>query len=194
MSIDLGHAYILLSLFIIIGTSNAVNLTDGLDGLASGIIIIVVSAILLLSYLTGHKIYAEYLHINYIPMSGELAVFCAAIIGSSMGFLWFNTKPAEIFMGDIGSLSIGATIGTISLIIKHEILLAIIGGIFVIETLSVIIQVLYFRYSGGKRIFLMAPIHHHFEKKGIAESKIVIRFWIITIIFVLIGLSSLKFR
>ncbi|MBA2628662.1 MAG: phospho-N-acetylmuramoyl-pentapeptide-transferase [Rickettsiaceae bacterium] len=191
---DLGYFYIPFAMVVIIGSSNAVNLTDGLDGLAIGSIAIAVASFGLISYLVGNSIYANYLQIIHVPHVGELTVLCAAIIGSSLGFLWYNAQPAEIFMGDTGSLSLGGVIGTISVITKHELVLCIIGGVFVIETLSVIIQVFYFKRSGGKRIFLMAPLHHHFEKKGWPESKVVIRFWILAIVFALIGLSSLKLR
>ncbi len=192
--IDLGYFYFPFAMIVIIGSSNAVNLTDGLDGLAIGTVVIVTCAFAIISYLVGNITYANYLQIIYVPNVGELTVLCAAIIGSGLGFLWYNCRPAEIFMGDTGSLSLGGVIGTISVITKHEIILSIIGGIFVVETMSVIIQVLYFKITGGKRFFKMAPLHHHFEKQGWAESKVVIRFWILAIIFVLIGLSSLKLR
>ena len=192
--LDLGYFYIPFAMCVIIGSSNAVNLTDGLDGLAIGTISIAIASFALITYLVGNKIYSGYLQITYVQHAGELTILCAAIVGSSLGFLWYNSKPAEIFMGDTGSLSLGGALGTISVITKHEILLAIIGGVFVIETFSVILQVLYFKKTAGKRFFLMAPIHHHFEKKGLHESKIVIRFWILAIIFALIGLSSLKLR
>ncbi len=192
--LDLGYFYIPFAMVVIIGSSNAVNLTDGLDGLAIGSIAIAVASFGLISYLVGNSIYANYLQIIHIPHVGEITVLCSAIIGSSLGFLWYNAQPAEIFMGDTGSLSLGGVIGTISVITKHELVLCIIGGVFVIETLSVIIQVSYFKRTGGKRIFLMAPLHHHFEKKGWPESKVVIRFWILAIVFALIGLSSLKLR
>jgi phospho-N-acetylmuramoyl-pentapeptide-transferase len=192
--LELGYFYIPFAAVVVVGSSNAVNLTDGLDGLAVGAILITTGCFGLLSYLIGHSVYANYLQILYVPCVGELSILCAAIIGSSLGFLWYNAQPAEIFMGDTGSLSIGGVIGIISVIIKQELLLVIIGGVFVIETLSVIIQVYYFKISRGKRVFLMAPIHHHFEKKGWPESKVVIRFWILALIFALIGLSSLKIR
>jgi phospho-N-acetylmuramoyl-pentapeptide-transferase len=192
--IDLGYFYIPFTMCVIIGSSNAVNLTDGLDGLAIGTIAIAVASFGLISYLVGNSIYANYLQIIHVRGVGELTVLCAAIIGSSLGFLWYNSQPAEIFMGDTGSLALGGVLGTISVITKHEITLCIIGGVFVIETLSVILQVGYFKKSRGKRIFLMAPLHHHFEKKGWPESKVVVRFWILAIIFALIGLSSLKLR
>lgn len=194
MFLDLGYFYIPFIMCVIIGSSNAVNLTDGLDGLAIGTIAIAVASFGLISYLVGNSIYANYLQIIHVPRVGELTVLCAAIIGSSLGFLWYNSQPAEIFMGDTGSLALGGVLGTISVITKHEITLCIIGGVFVLETLSVILQVGYFKKTGGKRIFLMAPLHHHFEKKGWPESKVVIRFWILAIIFALIGLSSLKLR
>lgn len=192
--IDLGYFYLPFVMVVIIGSSNAVNLTDGLDGLAIGTIIIATSAFAIICYLVGNSIYSGYLQITHVSQVGELTVLCAAIIGSGLGFLWYNSQPAEVFMGDTGSLGLGGAIGTISVITRHELVLCIIGGIFVIETLSVIIQVAYFKKTGGKRIFLMAPIHHHFEKKGWPESKVVIRFWILAIIFALIGLSSLKLR
>jgi phospho-N-acetylmuramoyl-pentapeptide-transferase len=192
--LDIGYFYIPFTMCVIVGSSNAVNLTDGLDGLAIGTAAIAVASFGLISYLVGNSIYSNYLQITYIPKVGELTVLCGAIIGSSLGFLWYNAKPAEIFMGDTGSLALGGLLGTISVITKHEIVLCIIGGVFVLETMSVIIQVAYYRKTGGKRIFLMAPIHHHFEKKGWSESKVVIRFWILAIIFALIGLSSLKLR
>ncbi|WP_341755430.1 phospho-N-acetylmuramoyl-pentapeptide-transferase [Candidatus Tisiphia endosymbiont of Ptychoptera albimana] len=192
--IDLGLFYIPFSMFVIVGASNAVNLTDGLDGLAIVPIAITAGSFTLIIYLVGNSFYANYLQIMYIPNISELTIFCASIVGASLGFLWFNAQPAEIFMGDTGSLSLGGVLGVISVITKHEIVLAIIGGLFVIETLSVIIQVYYFKATNGKRIFKMAPLHHHFEKHGWPESKVVIRFWIIAIIFALIGLSSLKLR
>jgi len=192
--LDLGYFYIPFTMCVIIGSSNAVNLTDGLDGLAIGTVAIAIASFGLIAYLVGNSIYAHYLQIIHVPQAGELTILCAALIGSSLGFLWYNSQPAEIFMGDTGSLALGGVLGTISVITKHEITLCIIGGVFVLETLSVILQVGYFKKTGGKRIFLMAPIHHHFEKKGWPESKVVIRFWILAIIFALIGLSSLKLR
>lgn len=192
--IDLGYFYFPFAICVIIGSSNAVNLTDGLDGLAVGIVIIVFSAFAIISYLVGNFKYASYLEIIYVPHVTELSVFCSAIIGSGLGFLFYNCKPAEVFMGDTGSLSLGGVLGTISVITKHELVLAIVGGVFVIETISVIIQVSYFKITKGKRFFRMAPIHHHFEKKGWSENKVVIRFWILAIFFSIIGLSSLKLR
>ncbi|MDX1916990.1 MAG: phospho-N-acetylmuramoyl-pentapeptide-transferase, partial [Rickettsiaceae bacterium] len=190
----LGYFYIPCAIFIIIGSSNSVNLTDGLDGLASVPICTVTACFALISYLAGSSFYANYLQIIHIPQIAELSVVCGAIIGATMGFLWFNAQPAEVFMGDTGSLSLGGVLGVMSIITKHEIVLAIAGGLFVIETISVIIQVYYFKYTGGKRFFRMAPIHHHFEKTGWSESKVVIRFWIISTLFAIIALSSLKLR
>ena len=192
--LDFGYFYVPFCAFVIVGSSNAVNLTDGLDGLAIVPISICAGCFGLISYLVGSTIYSNYLQIIYIPHVAEITVFCAALIGAGIGFLWFNAQPADIFMGDTGSLPLGGVLGAISVITKQEIVLAIIGGLFVIETLSVIIQVYYFKVTGGKRFFKMAPIHHHFEKSGWSESKVVIRFWIISLIFALIGLSSLKLR
>lgn len=191
---DLGWWYILFAVMVIVGASNAVNLTDGLDGLAVGPTVITSSIYLIFSYLAGHAIIAKYLQIPFVPGAGEVAVFCGAIVGSTLGFLWFNAFPAQIFMGDVGSLSLGGALGSIAIITKQEFLLAIVGGIFVMEALSVILQVGFFKMSGGKRIFLMAPFHHHFEKKGWAEPKVVVRFWIVSIILGLIALATLKLR
>jgi len=191
--LNLGLLFFPFGIFLIIGSANAVNLTDGLDGLAIVPVLIVALSFAFISYVCGNLIFSDYLQIRYIFGSGELAVMCGALVGSALGFLWFNAPPAKVFMGDTGSLSMGGTLGTLSLITKHEIVLAIIGGLFVLETLSVIIQVLSFKLT-GKRIFRMAPLHHHFEKQGWAESTIVIRFWIITIILALIGLATLKIR
>jgi phospho-N-acetylmuramoyl-pentapeptide-transferase len=191
---DLGWFYIIFAVLVIVGASNAVNLTDGLDGLAAGPIVISGGVYLIFSYLAGNAILAEYLQIPFVSGSGELAVYCGAIVGSSLGFLWYNAFPAQMFMGDVGSLSMGGTLGAIAIITKQEILLAIVGGIFVMEALSVIIQVGFFKISGGKRIFLMAPFHHHFEKKGWAEPKVVVRFWIVSIILGLLALATLKLR
>jgi phospho-N-acetylmuramoyl-pentapeptide-transferase len=189
----LGVAYVPLATFIIVGTSNAVNLTDGLDGLAIGPIMIAAGTFLLLSYVAGHAGIAEYLGIKFVPGSGSLAIFCGALIGGSLGFLWFNASPAQLFMGDVGSLALGGALGTIAVLIRQEILLGVVGGIFVLETLSVVIQVASFKLT-GRRVFLMAPIHHHFEKVGWPEQKIVVRFWIISAILGLVALSSLKLR
>ena len=191
--LDMGIFFIPFALFVIIGSSNAVNLTDGLDGLATVPVMLVALSFTLISYVVGNTIFSEYLQLQYIPDVGEISVFCGAIVGSCLGFLWFNAPPAKIFMGDTGSLSLGGSLAAVAIIVKHEIVLAIIGGLFVLETVSVIIQVISFKLT-GKRVFMMAPIHHHFEKKGWAESTIVIRFWIIAIILALIGLATLKLR
>ncbi|MBA4416447.1 MAG: phospho-N-acetylmuramoyl-pentapeptide-transferase [Syntrophus sp. (in: bacteria)] len=190
---DLGIYYIFLCVFIIVGTSNGVNLTDGLDGLAIGPVLTVCSTFLLFAYLAGNVKFAQYLQVFYVRGAGELSILCGAMLGAGIGFLWYNTYPAELFMGDTGSLSLGACLATIAVIIKQETLLVIAGGIFVMETFSVIIQVLSFKWR-GKRVFRMAPIHHHFELKGWNEGKIVVRFWIISIILGLIALSTLKLR
>ncbi|MGD0022644.1 MAG: phospho-N-acetylmuramoyl-pentapeptide-transferase [Smithellaceae bacterium] len=191
---NLGWGYVLLSTFIIVGTANAVNLTDGLDGLAIGPATICFATYVLFAYFSGNVKVASYLQIPYVSGSGELAVFCGALVGAALGFLWFNAYPAEIFMGDVGSLSLGAALGTTAIITKQEILLAIVGGIFVLETFSVIFQVGYFRLTQGKRIFRMAPLHHHFELKGWAEPKVIVRFWIISILLALMAISTLKLR
>ena len=190
---DMGLIFIPFGLFVIIGSSNAVNLTDGLDGLATVPVMLVALSFTLISYVVGNTIFSEYLQIQYIPDVGELSIFCGSVVGACLGFLWYNAPPAKIFMGDTGSLSLGGSLAAIAIIVKHEIVLAIIGGLFVLETVSVIIQVVSFKLT-GKRFFRMAPIHHHFEKKGWAESTIVIRFWIIAIILALIGLATLKLR
>ncbi len=194
VQIDLGIFYILFAIFIIVGTSNAVNLTDGLDGLAIGPSLISAAAFAIFAYIAGHAILSSYLQVPHIPGSGELMVFLMALLGAGLGFLWFNSFPAEMFMGDAGALSIGAVLGTVAVITKQEIVLAIVGGIFVVETLSVILQVAYFRLTGGKRLFKRAPLHHHFELKGMPEPKIVVRMWIISIILAIIALSTLKIR
>ncbi len=191
---DLSWFYVVFAIIVIVGSSNAVNLTDGLDGLAAGPTVISASVYLVFSYLAGHVVLADYLQIPYVQGAGELAVFCGAMVGACLGFLWFNAYPAQIFMGDVGSLSLGGALGGVAIIIKQEILLAIVGGIFVMEALSVIIQVGYFKYSHGKRIFLMAPFHHHFEKKGWHETKVVVRFWIVSVILGLLALATLKIR
>ncbi|MDR2794263.1 MAG: phospho-N-acetylmuramoyl-pentapeptide-transferase [Holosporaceae bacterium] len=184
---------LIFTTFVIVGSSNAVNLTDGLDGLATFPSMMTTTCLGIITYLAGHTLFANYLHIIHIPYSGEICIFCSALIGSCLGFLWYNAPPAQIFMGDTGSLAIGGALGGISVIVKHEFVLAIIGGLFVMEAMSVMMQVVYFRLT-GKRIFLMAPIHHHFEKKGWNESTVVIRFWIISLVFALIGLATLKIR
>ncbi len=191
---DLGWGYILFATFVIVGSSNAVNLTDGLDGLAIGPVIIAAGTYMIFSYVTGHFKIANYLQINYVAGAGEMTVFCGALTGAGLGFLWFNTFPAQIFMGDVGSLSLGSALGTVAVITKQEILLALVGGLFVIEALSVIFQVGYFKMTNGRRIFKMAPLHHHFELKGWAEPKIIVRFWIIAIALALISMSTLKLR
>lgn len=191
---NLGWFYIVFAVLVIVGASNAVNLTDGLDGLAVGPTLISAAVYLVFAYLAGHVILAEYLQIPYVAGGGEVAVFCAAIVGGCLGFLWFNAYPAEIFMGDVGSLALGGSLGAVAILIKQEVLLAIVGGIFVMEALSVILQVGYFKWSNGKRIFLMAPFHHHFEKKGWHETKVVIRFWIVSIVLALFALATLKLR
>ena len=191
--LHLGIFFIPFAIFIIVGSSNAVNLTDGLDGLATVPVMLVALSFTLICYVVGNTVFAEYLQIPYIPKVGESSVFCGSIVGSCLGFLWFNAPPAKIFMGDTGSLSLGGSLGAISIISKHEIVLAIVGGLFVLETASVIIQVISFKLT-GKRVFMMAPLHHHFEKKGWPESTVVIRFWIISIILALIGLATLKLR
>jgi len=193
LAINLGWFFIPFSVFVIVGSSNAVNLTDGLDGLATVPVILVAGCFAFISYVTGNIVFSEYLQILYIEGAGEISIFCGSIIGSCLGFLWFNAPPAKIFMGDTGSLSLGGSLGAVGIITKHEIVLAITGGLFVLEALSVMVQVISFKLT-GKRIFKMAPIHHHFEKKGWAESTIVIRFWIIAIILALIGLATLKLR
>ncbi|HAQ49932.1 MAG TPA: phospho-N-acetylmuramoyl-pentapeptide-transferase [Gammaproteobacteria bacterium] len=191
--IPLGAWYVLLTYLVIVGSSNAVNLTDGLDGLAILPTVMVAAALGLFSYLTGHSEFARYLAIPYIAGVGELTIFCGTLVGAGLGFLWFNTYPAQVFMGDIGALALGAALGCIAVLVRQELILLIMGGVFVIETLSVVVQVLSYRIR-GKRVFLMAPIHHHYELKGWPEPRIIVRFWIITVVLVLIGLASLKIR
>lgn len=191
--VPLGAWYILLTYLVIVGSSNAVNLTDGLDGLAIMPTVMVASALGLFSYVTGHFEFANYLSIPFIPGVGELTVFCAAMVGAGLGFLWFNTYPAQVFMGDIGALALGAALGTVAVLVRQELVLMIMGGLFVIETLSVVVQVASYKLR-GKRVFLMAPIHHHYELKGWPEPRIIVRFWIITVFLVLVGLASLKIR
>jgi phospho-N-acetylmuramoyl-pentapeptide-transferase len=200
VSYPLGvYGFIALSWFVIVGASNAVNFTDGLDGLAIMPVVLVGSALGLFAYLTGNAVYAKYLLIPHIPGAGELLIFCGAMAGAGLAFLWFNANPAQVFMGDVGALALGGALGTIAVITRQEVVLAIMGGIFVAEALSVILQVGWFkytkrRYGEGRRIFLMAPLHHHFEKKGWTETQVVVRFWIITMLLCLIGLASLKLR
>ena len=191
--IDLGVLYIPFVALVVVGSSNAVNLTDGLDGLATGAVGIAAGTYALLAYVTGNAVAARYLQIPFIPQSGELSVFCGALVGASLGFLWFNCHPADVFMGDVGALALGAAIAAVAVMTKQEILLAIVGGLFVLEALSVIIQVASFK-STGKRVFLMAPLHHHFELMGWAESRVIIRFWILALFFAVLGLSTLKLR
>ncbi|HSH97802.1 MAG: phospho-N-acetylmuramoyl-pentapeptide-transferase [Methylophilaceae bacterium] len=194
-----AFGFILLTYLVIVGSSNAVNLTDGLDGLAIMPTVMVASALAIFAYAAGHVYFSKYLGIPYVPGAGELAVFCAAIGGAGLGFLWFNAYPAEVFMGDVGALALGAALGVVAVIVRQEIVLFIMGGVFVVETLSVAAQVTYFKYTKykygtGKRIFLMAPLHHHYEQKGWKETQVVVRFWIITMMLVLVGLSTLKLR
>ena len=191
--IHLGLLYVLFVFVVLVGSSNAVNLTDGLDGLAVGCSLFAALAYAVFSYVTGHAVFAKYLFLPFIDGAGELTVFCAAMVGACLGFLWFNSQPASVFMGDTGSLALGGAIGIVALLIKQEMILLVVGGVFVLEALSVILQVASFKTT-GKRIFLMAPIHHHFQKKGWPESKVVIRFWIVAVILCLAGLSSLKLR
>lgn len=190
---DLGPFFIVFTYFVIVGSSNAVNLTDGLDGLAIMPTVMVGSALGVIAYLSGHSEFSQYLFIPYVPGSGELVVFCGAMAGAGLGFLWFNTYPAQIFMGDVGALALGAALGTVAVITRHEIVFFIMGGIFVMETVSVILQVASFKLT-GRRIFRMAPIHHHFELKGWPEPRVIVRFWIITVMLVLFGLATLKLR
>jgi phospho-N-acetylmuramoyl-pentapeptide-transferase len=194
LSPDFGWGYILFAAFVIVGASNAVNLTDGLDGLAIGPLSIAAATYMIFAYVAGHVKIADYLQINYVAGSGELTIFCGAMAGAGLGFLWFNSYPAQIFMGDVGSLSLGAVLGTIAVITKQEIALALVGGLFVIEALSVIFQVSFFKMTNGRRIFRMAPLHHHFELKGWPEPKVIVRFWIIAIALALIAMSTLKLR
>ncbi len=193
VTINLGWMYVVLSYFVIVGTSNAVNLTDGLDGLAILPTVLVAGALMIFAYTTGHIYFAEYLGIPYIKGVGEVAIFCAAIVGAGLGFLWFNTYPAQVFMGDIGALALGAALGIVAIVVRQELVLFIMGGVFVMETFSVILQVGSYKLT-GKRIFHMAPLHHHYELKGWPEPRVIVRFWIVTVILVLIGLASLKVR
>ena len=192
--ISLGIAFPILAYFVLVGSSNAVNLTDGLDGLAIMPIVMVAGALGIFAYASSNALYAHYLSIPSVPNTGELTIFCSAIVGAGLGFLWYNTYPAQVFMGDVGSLALGAALGMVAIIVKQELVLLIMGGLFVIETVSVILQVGYFKCTGGKRLFRMAPLHHHFELKGWSEPKVIVRFWILTVIFVLCGLATLKLR
>ena len=191
--INLGFLFVPFAMLVIVGAANAVNFTDGLDGLAVMPVMIAAATFGIISYFVGRVDYSDYLGLHYVPESGEIVIFCAALIGGGLGFLWYNAPPAAVFMGDTGSLALGGALGAIAVATKHEIVLAIVGGLFVVETLSVIIQVAYFKRT-GKRVFLMAPIHHHYEKKGWSEPQIVIRFWIISLILAMIGLATLKVR
>lgn len=190
---NLGPMFIVLSYFVIVGSSNAVNLTDGLDGLAIMPTVLVAGALGIFAYVSGNSVFAHYLHIPYIPGSGELIVFCGALVGAGLGFLWFNTYPAQVFMGDVGALALGAALGVVAVIVRQEIVLFVMGGVFVMETISVILQVASFKLT-GRRIFRMAPLHHHFELKGWPEPRVIVRFWIITVVLVLVGLATLKVR
>lgn len=193
VAIPLGFMFVVLTYFVIVGTSNAVNLTDGLDGLAILPTVLVGGALGIFAYVAGNTVFSQYLQIPYVAGTGELIVFCAALVGAGLGFLWFNTYPAQVFMGDVGSLSLGAALGVIAVIVRQELVLFIMGGIFVAETVSVILQVASFKLT-GKRIFRMAPLHHHFELKGWPEPRVIVRFWIITVVLVVIGLATLKIR
>ena len=193
VSIPLGLGFIVLSYFVVIGTSNAVNLTDGLDGLAILPCVMVAAGLGIIGYLAGNIIYSDFLNIPYLPGTGEMIVFCGALVGAGIGFLWFNTYPAQVFMGDVGSLSLGAALGIVTVIIRHEYVLLVMGGLFVIEALSVIVQVASFKMT-GKRVFNMAPLHHHYELKGWPEPRVIVRFWIITFMLVLLGLALLRLR
>ena len=193
MAVDMGPWFMLLAYFTVVGSSNAVNLTDGLDGLAIMPTVLIAAALSIFAYASGHEAFADYLAIPHLPLVGELVIFSGAVVGAGLGFLWFNTYPAQLFMGDVGSLALGAALGLVAVLVRQEIVYAVMGGVFVIETLSVIVQVVFYRAT-GKRVFRMAPIHHHFELRGWAEPKIIVRFWIITVILVLFGLATLKIR
>jgi phospho-N-acetylmuramoyl-pentapeptide-transferase len=192
--INWGWLYIPLVILVVTGASNAVNLADGLDGLAIGLSSLAFAGFAGIAYLRGHSVFAEYLNLLYLPQAGELTVYCAAVIGAGIGFLWFNAHPARIFMGDTGSLALGGALGTVAIMVKKEFLLVVIGGIFVAEALSVMLQVMWFRHTGGKRLFRMAPLHHHFELTGWSETQVVVRFWIIGILLLLVGMSSIKLQ
>lgn len=191
---DLGWFYLIVVMFAIVGSANAVNLTDGLDGLATGSVLMAAAAYTAFAYIAGHAVFSEYLMVSNVPLAGEVTVYCGSLVGACIGFLWYNCYPAQVFMGDVGSLAIGSSLGIVALLVKQEILLILVGGVFVIEALSVIIQVVYFKVTGGQRIFLMSPLHHHFELKGWSEPKVVIRFWIAALIFALMSLATLKLR
>ncbi|OZG71990.1 phospho-N-acetylmuramoyl-pentapeptide-transferase [Hahella sp. CCB-MM4] len=193
VAIPLGAGFIVLTYLVIVGSSNAVNLTDGLDGLAIMPTVMVGGALAIFAYLSGHVKFAEYLHIPYLPGTGELIIFLGALVGAGLGFLWFNTYPAQVFMGDVGALALGAALGVVAVIVRQEIVLFVMGGVFVMETVSVILQVASFKLT-GRRIFRMAPLHHHFELKGWPEPRVIVRFWVITVVLVLVGLATLKIR
>ena len=193
VALPLGVFYIVLTYFVIVGSSNAVNLTDGLDGLAIMPTVLVAMGLSVFAYASGNTVFATYLHIPFIAGTGELAIFCATIAGAGLGFLWFNTYPAQVFMGDVGALALGAALGVVAVIVRQEIVLFIMGGIFVMETVSVILQVSSYKLT-GRRIFRMAPLHHHYELKGWPEPRVIVRFWIITVVLVLLGLATLKIR
>lgn len=192
--INLVSLFPVLAYFVVVGSSNAVNLTDGLDGLAIMPIVMVAGALGIFAYASSNAVYAHYLAIPFVPNTDELTIFCASIVGAGLGFLWYNSYPAQVFMGDVGSLALGAALGIVAIVVRQELVLLIMGGLFVIETVSVILQVGYFKYTGGKRLFRMAPLHHHFELKGWSEPKVIVRFWIVTVVFVLCGLATLKLR
>ncbi len=194
MLINWGWFYIPLVVLVVTGTSNAVNLADGLDGLAIGLSALAFAGYAVISYLTGHAVFADYLNMLNLPLASELTVYCAAVVGAAIGFLWFNAHPARIFMGDTGSLALGGALGTVAILVKKEFLLVVIGGIFVVEAVSVMLQVMWFKRSGGKRLFRMAPLHHHFELTGWSETQVVVRFWIIGILLLLVGMSSIKLQ
>ncbi|MBO4317454.1 MAG: phospho-N-acetylmuramoyl-pentapeptide-transferase [Mailhella sp.] len=193
-SLDLGWFYLVLAAIVMIGASNGVNLTDGLDGLAILPVVICIGVYTIFIYVAGHAVFAGYLHLPSVPGVGEVTVFCGSLMGAGLGFLWYNAQPAEVFMGDVGSLSLGGVLGFLAVLCKQELILAVAGGLFVLETLSVMLQVGYFRMTGGKRLFRMAPLHHHFELKGWSESKIIVRFWILSVLFALLSLTVLKLR
>ncbi len=192
--LEVGWLYLPLVVMVVTGTSNAVNLTDGLDGLAIGLSAFVFLGFAVLSYLTGNVIFADYLNISYMAGAGELTIYCAAVVGAALGFLWFNAHPAQIFMGDTGSLALGGALGTVAILVKRELLLVVLGGMFVVEALSVMLQVASYRWRGGKRIFRMAPLHHHFELSGWAETQVVVRFWVVGILLLLMSMSTLKLQ
>ena len=192
--INWGWFYVPLVILIVTGTSNAVNLSDGLDGLAIGLSVLAFGGYAVLAYLTGHAVFADYLNLLFIPQSGELTIYCASVVGAGIGFLWFNAHPARIFMGDTGSLALGGALGTVAILVKKELLLVVIGGMFVIEAVSVMAQVTWFKRSGGKRLFRMAPLHHHFELGGWSETQVVVRFWIVGILMLLLGMTSIKLQ